>query len=333
MSVYWIGSDGNVWFKGATGAVQNVGAPIKAGANGFDSAMLSAEATQIADPNPPKTEYTPPPTNTTSTSGGLTAAQIAANLAGRENTQKAIDSLDTEQNVGYKNIDDTAAGIKTTYDNETTKNTQDYNDSTVTNNTNLQKNKQNALLAASQGRRGLRGVLASMGALGGDGSVIADRMVQKGANADIGQAADTFGANTVTLDKALRDYNDANDKRRAELEASRVGQRNALEGKIAEKRQSFFQKMADLFGGINDAGNATAFANKAGDLNNEIATKTATPAPAYETKTAAFTPGKLADYISGAGDMTVATRNGDNTPIGQSSLVATTAKKKDQVTA
>lgn len=50
-TVFWIGTDGNVWFKDASGT-RNVGRPIKIYENGFDAQLLSAESDQIQDPNP-----------------------------------------------------------------------------------------------------------------------------------------------------------------------------------------------------------------------------------------------------------------------------------------
>ena len=50
-TVFWIGTDGNVWFKDASGT-RNVGRPIKIYENGFDAQLLSAESNQIQDPNP-----------------------------------------------------------------------------------------------------------------------------------------------------------------------------------------------------------------------------------------------------------------------------------------
>jgi len=50
-AVYWIGTDGNVWFKSKSG-VKNMGKPNIAQNDGFDAPGGSAVATRIADPNP-----------------------------------------------------------------------------------------------------------------------------------------------------------------------------------------------------------------------------------------------------------------------------------------
>ena len=169
----------------------------------------------------------------------------------------------------------------------------------------MQKNKQNALVAAAQGRRGLRGTLAALGALSGDGGVLADRAVTTAANQDIGEAADTFAGNAQVLDKSIKKSREEDADRRAEAETTRTNQRTALEGSIASKRQGYFQKLAEIFGGADRTGEADSYLRQAGDLNNEIASKTRVASTAFAPRSAAFTPGDLESYLAGAGDMTV----------------------------
>lgn len=244
------------------------------------------------------------------------AAKTAANSAARNNTQKAIDSLGTELNVGYGNIDAETNAIRSRYDREATTNEDDYNGQTVNNNQNLLKNKQNALQAAAQGARGLRSTLASIGALGGTGVTLANRAVTNSANQDLGEASETAATNAMTLDKAIGRFRDEDKDRRGELDVQARNNRTALEGRVESKRQSYLQKMADLFSEIGDTGNATSFLNRAGDLNNTIASKTAVAAAPIAARGAAFTPGTLADYLAGTGDMTVQTQAGDATGMG-----------------
>src|SRR4051812_6144389 len=105
-NVYWIGQDGNVWFKSASGT-QNMGKPINASDGGFDTAKLSAAATRIADPvNPPAG---PAPARSTAPAGGsVTVAKPAPvlNQAAVDATNQAIGSLDTERAAGYQSIED-----------------------------------------------------------------------------------------------------------------------------------------------------------------------------------------------------------------------------------
>lgn len=84
-TVYWIGQDGNVWFKDASGT-RNVGKPINITPAGFDAELLSAESTQIADPVPPTQQFS----SSSSGGDGGAAAREAAKLAEEEAQRQAL---------------------------------------------------------------------------------------------------------------------------------------------------------------------------------------------------------------------------------------------------
>lgn len=250
---------------------------------------------------------------TAAPSGGAGGgASQVLNQGAIDNTQKAIDSLGTEESVGRKNIDDSYGSLVGKYNKEAANTKEDYDEQTVTNTGNLSRNKQNALLAAAQGLKGLRGTLSAIGALSGDGAKLANQAARTGVNQDIGEATDTYATNAQSLDKAYDRFSEEDQDRRAEAETTRNNQYTALEGSIAGKKQNFFQKMAEIFsqGGNNAA--ATDWLNKAGDLNQTIAQKSAVQAPAFAAKSAAFTPGTLESYLAGAGDLTVDVSAGGN---------------------
>lgn len=237
--------------------------------------------------------------------GGGADPDAALNAAAIDNTRKAIGSLDTELNTGYGNIDSSYNSLTGKYDKEAAQTAEDYDEQTVSNNKSLDKNRQNALLAAAQGRRGLRGTLSAIGALSGDGAFLADNAVRTSANEDIGGAVDTYATNATGLDKAKTRFDEEDRDRRKEAETARINQRTALEGAVAGKKQGFLQKMAELFGSSGNNGEATRYLNEAGDLNNVIAAKSAVAATPFAERKAAFTPGDLEKYLAGAGDMTV----------------------------
>lgn len=242
--------------------------------------------------------------------GGGGAPRPVLNQAAIGATQAAIDSLATEQNVGYGNIDDSHRSLIGKYDKERSQNKEDFDEQSFTNTTSLGKNKQNALLAAAQGRRGLRGTLASIGALSGSGGELADRAVTTEANQDLGEATDTYAGNARQLGKAWGRFEEEDKDRRSEADVAKVNQRTALEGAIASKRQNFFQKMAELFAEGGDAGSSASWLNNAGSLNQEIASKTRVGATPFTARVAAFTPGELENYLAGAGDLKVSMGEG-----------------------
>lgn len=304
MAVYWVGRDGNAYLKGDDGQVKNVGTVVKAFDNGAEvrggasGLGQSIQAQRIDDPVPAP-----------SGGGGGTDKKVL-NEAAISNTRKAIESLDDQRSIGYKNIDDDYNSLLNKYIRDAAKNEGEYNDQTVTNTQNLQKNKQNALVGAAQGRRGLRGVLASLGALGGTGRFLADEAVTTEANRDIGGAVDTATENQTSLDKAIGNFREEDEDRRKEAKTSRANLRTELEGRLASKKQQFLQKLAELFADADNTAEATAALNQAGDLNEVIARKTAVKATPFSAKAAAFTPGKLADYLAGNQDMSVDVTSG-----------------------
>lgn len=333
MAVYWIGADGNAWVKGDDGQVQNYG---KADAGSDDSQVriyregygnLSIPASRIDDPNPPQQETT----TTTGTGGGGSTTQKVLNQSAIDNTQKAIASLDDELGIGYGNIDENYGSLMGRYDNERTRTRGEYEEGGVTNTQNLQRNKQNALVSGAQGLRGLRGVLSSLGALSGDGGALANRAVTSEVNQDIGGAVDTAGGNAKNLDKAWGRFDEEDEDRRAEARTAKSNQRTALEGSIASKRQDFFQKIAELYGEVEDTGNATKWLDRAGDLNSTIAQKSRVASTPFTRRTAAFTPGELENYLAGATDMTVDVRQGGEAGVGgPNTLLAGGRREKEE---
>jgi hypothetical protein len=296
--VYWTGTDGNVYYKTSSGTTN-------LGAGGASQAILNG-ANRIDDPNPGGTQTT---TRTAAPSGTGTTAPVL-DQAALTSTDQAIGSLDTEFGAGNANIDDSLRNVTGKYDAERGRNEGDYNENTVTNNQNLQKNKQNALLAAAQGRRGLRGTLSAIGALSGDGIAISDRVVTDAANDDVGEAADTATANQGTLDKAWKNFDEEDRQRRAEAETNARNSKTALEGSIASKRQTMLNQKADILAKGGRQADADAIRGQAGGLNQEIASKSRVAAAPIVERGAAFTPGELENYLAGAGDMTVDVASG-----------------------
>lgn len=274
-------------------------------------------------------EYTAP-TNTsgggTSSSGGTTRPVL--NQAAVDATQAAINSLDTELGTGYGNIEGSYGSLIGKYDVEKSRNKEDFDEQTFTNTTNLGKNKQNALLAAAQGRRGLRGTLASLGALSGTGSELADRAVTTEANQDLGEATETYGGNARQLGKAWDRFSEEDEDRRREATTARENQRTALEGSVLSKRQQFYQKMADLFAEAGNTGEASNWLNMAGGLNEGIAARTRVGATPFTARTAAFTPGDLENYLAGAGDLRVNVGPGGTGARTPSSIFAGRSRKR-----
>lgn len=158
------------------------GAAPNAGTAGTDTLAQAGLA-------PAATGSTTPATTT------LSPAIIAAALASLVNNQA------TEQNQ-YN-----AAGAS----NAASDTQQAANEQLqVQNNTGSRANAiQNADQAAASGNQGLKAVLASLGALGGTGQVLAGRAVADSANSDIGNADNTYTTNNQNIAAADAAYQTA----------------------------------------------------------------------------------------------------------------------------
>lgn len=333
-NVYWVGADGNVWARSGD-KVSNYGKLIKDfDGKGFDAQYQSAGSDgdlvwdRIADPNKPQEESAPV---VASGGGGDSGPNRVLNEAAVNNTKKALGSLDTELDTQYKNIDDSYDSLIGGYDKERTRTKGEYDDGVVSNTQDLQRNKQNALVSGAQGLRGLRGVLASIGALSGDGSNLANRAVTTETNQDIGGAAESYSGNAVKLDKAWDRFDEEDEDRRADAETAKKNQRIAAQGEILSKRQNFYQKLAELYGEVDNIGEATSWLDRAGDLNTSIAEKSRVKATPFQKRGAAFTPGELESYLAGAGDMTVEVApNASNGTGGPNSVLARQGKRRKE---
>jgi len=199
--VYWVGQDGNIYYGSGTGnGVQNAGAPQNAYNTGFDTKLFSAQATPIADPNPGNPQPTLPTNSTSLQVGGGGSGQTFQDTTGARNaTLASLNQLDTI--LGNKNTEAKGNydGILKQYTNEEANNLADYTKNVQTNESNRGAQTQAALLAAANGGRGLNSVLASIGALGGTGRLLANRAVANESNLDIGNANKTFDTNAGNL--------------------------------------------------------------------------------------------------------------------------------------
>ena len=244
---------------------------------------------------------------------------IALQLAG-------LGSLDNQTATGIAGVDSALAKLTGQYDTETTSNEGNYTGQSTTNQSNLQKNKQTALVNASQGRQGLFGTLSSLGALSGDGINLANRAVQKGANDDLSGAADTFSENQQGLDTAIGQYRQEDKMRRENAETSASNSKLNIQNKAAETRMKFLSQLADDYSQMGNEGEAKRYAGEAAGLYPTLA-RTSVPDANLSYSGASFTPSTLANYIAGADSTQVQatpTAGGAAVP----GLIASPIKKK-----
>lgn len=319
-AAYWVGADGNVYLKsGAGGSVKSYGKASNLSANGFDTPTYSAQAVRINDPNAPASSA---PANPNGTTGG---SALPDNTQDINFNNAGLAGLDIQNQSGLAAIDKSIADILGGYDSDSSANEKNYTDSSNTNQNNLDKNTQTALVNAAQGRRGLSGVLASLGALNGSGIVLRDRAVQKGANDDLAGADDNFKTNQSGLDTSIGTFRNEDAARRKDLDTQADNARTNVKNAIAKSRQGYYTNLTKDYSEQGDNDSAKKYSDLAASLFPEIAS-TSIPSTNIQATPAAYTPATLSSYLAGNGSTTVKT-----TPAidgSQPGLVATTAKRK-----
>lgn len=317
---FWIGANGQVYVKGDKGTNA---------AGVADNNTLKYWSDRgfglIEDPNPPKNAAsTPAPSNPNG--GGSAPAKkvdksndIALQLAG-------LAAVDSQYNTGVAAIDDALGKLQGRYNEESTANEKSFTDSTNNNISNLQKNKQTTYVNAAQGRQGLFGSLASIGALSGDGISLANRAVQQGANADLAGADENYRTNADNLTGSIEAFRRDDKYRRENAETSAKNAKTNAANEAAKARLSFYSNLVNDYSAMEDANNAKLYTAKAQEQYPALA-KTSVPDANLAYTGAAFTPTTLENYIAGA-DSTVV--NATPTQPGQTlpGLVASPTKKK-----
>lgn len=168
-----------------------VPAPVANGLNqsGTSPQVLGYQDNTPSNATPPAPAAPATPATPAATTGTLSQAEINAALA------SIIGQQQTYQN-SYNEAAATNAG--TDAQNTLNENTDLQNNSSARTNA-----YQNAEQAAASGNQGLKAVLASLGALGGTGQVLAGRAVASSANGDIGTANGTYTTNNEAIQSAI----------------------------------------------------------------------------------------------------------------------------------
>jgi hypothetical protein len=267
---------------------------------------------------PPSTQATTLPNQNTFTQGNITggggtgpvrptAAQLAPSLASldqlgdngtiinnknaqsQDEYQKAIDGFATSDALDKQHYDDNTAKNETAYTN----------------------NNHSALINAANASTGLRGVLASMGALSGSGSDIVDRLVGLAANSDTGAARKDFTTNATTLNDAFDTADAASKKRITDANDTLANNKQNNEANVLTSRQAIYDKLATLFGSNSAEGND--YSTKSAALAAPIAATTRAQVSPYEKASSLYSPAALQSYLGGTQNLNVNT-SGNATP-------------------
>lgn len=288
--VFWVGSDGKVYVKGGQGtnAAGTADANTAAywGGKGF---------TQIDDPNAPA----PRDTVNTVVSGGGSAAPVLPDKSNDIAQQNAgLNSVGTYVTTGQSAVDAALAALYGTYDTEAGNEKTSYTTNTDQNKVNLSKNQQTAYVNAAQGRQGLTGTLASLGALNGSGIELANRVVQQGANEDLAGASDNYDTNAHSLDEADAAFKTQDKERRDAAKTAAEQAKTKVKNTGLTQQLGYYQQLSNDYADEGDKGNASKYSDLASSLFPEIA-RTSVPDSAPTYSAATYTAPALASYLAG----------------------------------
>lgn len=295
--VYWVGSNGKTYI--------NV-AGIPGGPQEWHAPLLSPQQMglkQIADPNPPAGPATPAPSNPTGSSGSGGGSQFQNKSADIARQNAGLSASDTKTNKGVQAIEDQLSGILGNYDTEKANAEGQYQTNTDTNVSSKLKNDETAMVNAAQGRRGLFGTLASLGALGGTGIELANRAVQQGANEDLSNSEDTYQGNKNSLDTAIGNFRTADKERRDQTTKAAKNAETATRNEGAKEKQDFLVNLSNDYAAQGDTATAKKYADMASALYGDIA-NTAVPSAGPSYISAAFQAPTL-NNVQGNGATTV----------------------------
>lgn len=282
---------------------------------GSSPILQPAVSPQLLNPNtkiivPPKAPVVPEPVVQPVAASAPVATSAAAELPDRSNSINtnlaALEGADLQRTSGLGAIQDTLGKLFGRYGEEASANEATYGGQSDANKGNFLRNMQAALSNAVQGRRGLFGILSSLGALSGSGINLANRAVQTGANADISGANDTFGENRSELDTNIANFRTADERRRQDAEAAAEASRLNLENSVLQNKQKIFGNLADDYSAMGNAAKAKEYADMIAALFPEIA-RTSVPAATVNYAPASFAPIALSKYVGGSGGTQVVT--------------------------
>lgn len=272
-TVYWIGANGNVYQRVGDQVIDQ-GRLIKDYGNGFDSARVSAESRQIADPNAPVRN---------APAGGGGGSAPVFNQAGVTNTQRTLDELPglleaalaaerTKYGNTVRDFDTQEAGQRKTYDT-----------STITNQQNYDSNFMDSIRSGIKGLGGLMSLLRGTGAGGGTAEDQARDTVGGVTANDIRTGADTRKENQTALDSSLEGFLAELGTKRRVNEDALVNNERAIRRDSDTQMQELLGKMAGFYGDVGNTAEANNWMNRAGELTPRIAANSRSQVSNYDT--------------------------------------------------
>lgn len=318
-AVYWIGSDNNIYLKGAPGVsgVKNLGqAPSSMGIDnnanngyGITSNQINLpganyQAQLIDDPDP---NGKAPAATLSSTSSGSDQADTAAYWNDQENAlQQQITNLDPQQQTGAANIQGSYNSALQTLLNGDQQNTATYNANKASDVTSNETAKNQINQNVQQNNTAIQRLLGSRGAGSSSAaSIAAPLAVATQGNSQRTAQNTSFGTNEQALDLAMQKEKGDLANSEGDLANQQTDKLNTLNQGIATSKLSLVQQLANA---KLEAGQAagqtyvqaraaeTPYQSQISQLLGQIDSLGAQPT--FTPQAVNYTPPSLASYVS-----------------------------------
>jgi hypothetical protein len=314
---FWQGADGNVYVADNNGV--NVGGKWDANSQAW---WTGNGYTMQNDPNAPRQAAAVPG----STNGG-TGKTYKDTTASRNATQVSLDNTGTVLTNALAGADADYKATTDAYDINDAENLTKYNNDVQKNEITRDENTQAGLLAAARGSRGLYATLASLGALGGTGSMLANRAIATEANGDLGAGQKSFDTNVSSLFDARSVIDQQEKQRRLDAKKTWQDTRNNAEYDNIAQNQKLSQEMATQWSDAGNEGEAANWVNKASGYTPQLASKTKKAPTEYAKKSLEYTAPALSKYLGGMNSTAVNVAGGN--PI-NGAIYTSTSPRKDK---
>lgn len=301
---FWQGADGNVYVNGSQG-VHSAGK--------FDNNTVkywnNLGYGQQDDPNAPAKNPFNPNKNVT---GAATVYPDKSNDISMQQT--GLDNVQGGVDASLGKLSDTYNNVMGQYNGDLADANKSYTNNSNDNRNDLESNKGTALQNARQGRQGLFGTLASLGALNGSGIELANEAVRRGANEDLKTASNNFATNQNTLDTGYNTYTKQEKKLQDQATHAYGNDQQQVKNDAAKQRQQFLINIANDYQSEGNAARAKTFMDQASSLFPEIS-QTSVPTMDIGYSGGSYAAPTLNQYVGKANNTTV-----QSTPGGTGSL-------------
>lgn len=240
-----------------------------------------------------------------------------------------LNAVDQQEQTGLGSVDNNFNTIMGLYNTDDTNASTQYGNESNANQQDLQGNKQTAMQDAVQGRQGLFGTLASLGALNGDGVDLANRAVAAGANTDLTNAADTYATNQNGLDSGYNAFKAQDAQRKAAAQQAKNNDELRVKADADKSRQGYLTALSNDYQAEGNTAQGQNYAAQAAALMPSIANENV-PTMDIGYSGSAFTAPTLSSYVGKANNTTVQSTpatGGANNPLSVPGLVAAAKKQ------